>query len=84
MDFPQSFAEGMSSYLEFNTRVMIDLSRFAYLYFSTINGSLIFPGYCFWVDDGFLLQFTVHCVVGSASALGSTHGRLWWEQIGSH
>lgn len=53
--------EEMSLYLEFNTRGLMDLTRVTYLYFSTINGLLIFSRHCFQVDDGFLFQFTVHC-----------------------
>lgn len=53
--------EEMSLYLEFNTQDLMDLTKVTYLYFSTINGLLIFSHHCFQVDDGFSFQFTVHC-----------------------
>lgn len=51
----------MSSYLEFNSQFLIDLTGVAYLYFSTVNGSLLSPAPLseWMVDLCFSLQFTV-------------------------
>ena len=39
--FKSLAGEEMSLYLEFNTQVLMDLTKVTYLYFSTINGLLI-------------------------------------------
>lgn len=55
------FFEGISSYLEFNSLFPIELTRVAYLYFSTVKGLLLSPTPLseWMVDFCFSLQFTV-------------------------
>lgn len=76
--FKSLAGEEMSLYLEFNTQVLMDLTKVTYLYFSTINGLLVTVSKSM-MDFCFSLQF----IVFSKVVLYYTHEGLLQKQSDS-